>query len=79
MVVGVNNSIKAALGYFPTVSATADILFPLMWQAVAYLEQAGLRVSTLCSIVNLVNCNNSFIYTYDTGPRCSNVMMIDWS
>ena len=45
MIVGVNNNIKQALGYFATQTATSDVLFPLLWTAVALVEQAGLKVS----------------------------------
>jgi len=44
MAMGINSGIKASLGFFPTITATGDVLYPLMWQAVAYLEQAGLKV-----------------------------------
>ena len=44
MAVGINNNIKMSLGYFPTKSATSDVLYPLLWQAVGYVEQSGLKV-----------------------------------
>ena len=55
MVVGLNSPIKMAIGHFPTRTLTADVLYPLMWSAVAYLElSAGLKVvltrSTYCMI-----------------------------
>lgn len=46
MIVGYNNNIKMSLGYFATQSATSDVLYPLLWQAVALLEQQGLKVSS---------------------------------
>ena len=45
MAVGINNNLQVSLGYFATHTATSDMLFPLMWEAVAYLEQQGLKVS----------------------------------
>ena len=45
MVVGVNTSLKMSLGFFSTRTVTADALYPLLWQAVGYLEHScGLKV-----------------------------------
>ena len=44
MAKGINNNLQQSLGYFATQTATSDMLFPLMWEAVAYLEQQGLKV-----------------------------------
>lgn len=38
LVVGVTSNVKMSLGYFPTRTATADQLFPLLWKAVGLLE-----------------------------------------
>lgn len=38
MVVGITSNIKMSIGYFPTRTATADEIFPLLWQAVGLLE-----------------------------------------
>lgn len=38
MVVGVTSNIKMAICYFPTRTATADEIFPLLWKAVGLLE-----------------------------------------
>lgn len=42
--VGINSNIKMSLGYFGTTSATADELYPLFWEAVAFVEAVGLKV-----------------------------------
>ena len=51
MAKGINNNLQQSLGYFATRTATSDMLFPLMWEAVAYLEQQGLKVSSASSNV----------------------------
>ena len=38
MVVGITSNIKMSIGYFPTRTATADEIFPLLWKAVGLLE-----------------------------------------
>ena len=42
--VGVNNNLKVSLGYFATRCATAEVLFVLLWDAIALLEQQGVKV-----------------------------------
>ena len=59
MAVGVNNNLKQSLGYFGTQTATSDVLYPLLWEAVAYLEQQGLKVFDYS--VNLT-CGCGLIY-----------------
>jgi len=38
MVVGITSNIKMSIGYFPTRTATADQLFPAIWQAIGLIE-----------------------------------------
>lgn len=38
MVVGMSSDIKMSIGYFPTRTATADEIFPLLWSAIGLLE-----------------------------------------
>ena len=38
MVVGLASNLKQTIGFFGTRGATADILYPLVWKAVGYLE-----------------------------------------
>lgn len=47
-VVGINSTLSMSMGYFPTKSATAADLFPLLWEAVGLLETVcGLKVITV--------------------------------
>lgn len=49
MVVGITNNIKTSVGYFPTRTATADHIFPHLWNAIGLLETVcNLKVS-ICS------------------------------
>ena len=43
-VVGINSNLKISLGFFGTRTATADVLYPLFWQAVGCLEECGPKV-----------------------------------
>lgn len=43
-IVGINSNVKMSLGYFGTRSASADQLYPLFWQAVEFVEEAGFQV-----------------------------------
>lgn len=38
MVVGINSTFKMSMGFFATKTVTADELYPLLWQAIGYLE-----------------------------------------
>lgn len=38
MVVGITSNIKMSVGYFPTRTATADEIFPLLWRAIGLIE-----------------------------------------
>lgn len=44
MAVGVKNNMTLSLGYLVTQIATSYILFPLLWQVVADVEQQCLKV-----------------------------------
>ena len=44
MVRGIFTSLEFPYGQFPTRDASADTLFPIVWDAVAQLERAGLKV-----------------------------------
>ncbi len=47
MVVGINSHIKKSIAHFGTRTGTSDELFPLFWQAIAYLEMVCLlKVNT---------------------------------
>ena len=44
MVRGIFTDLEFPYAHFPTRDASADTLFPIVWDAVAQLEQAGLKV-----------------------------------
>ena len=44
MIVGVNNHIKKVTSYYATRTATSDMLYPLLWENVAYIENTGFKV-----------------------------------
>ena len=43
MVRGIFSSLKFPYAHFPTKGASADTIFPLIWEAVMNLEDCGLR------------------------------------
>ena len=43
-VVGINSTINMSLGFVGTISANADELYPLFWQAIGVVEETGLKV-----------------------------------
>ena len=50
MVVGLASNLKQTIGFFGTRGATADVLYPLVWKAVGYLETyVGLKVISVVS------------------------------
>ncbi|XP_038062325.1 uncharacterized protein LOC119732793 [Patiria miniata] len=49
MVRGIFSSLRAPVAYFPTTGITGDQLYPCMWEAVLWLETAGLQVRGLVS------------------------------
>ncbi|PVD20611.1 hypothetical protein C0Q70_18768 [Pomacea canaliculata] len=42
-VVGINSHLNMSIGFFGTWSTTADVLYPLFWQAVGVIEGCGLK------------------------------------
>lgn len=45
-IVGLNSKLSVSLGFFPTKAASADQLYPKLWQAIGLLELVcGLKVS----------------------------------
>lgn len=43
-VVGMNSSLKMSIGYFGTKNSKADELYQLLWAAIGFVEECGLKV-----------------------------------
>ena len=67
MVVGVNTNLKMSVGFFSTKTATADALFPLLWQVVGYLEMSC-KLKVIASTSDKATPNQRLYRLHGQGP-----------
>src|SRR5277367_1476556 len=65
MVRGLTSNIKCAIAHFPVESSTADMLYSIIWEAIYYLENIGIKV--LCVTADGASCNHKFIKMNNNG------------
>ena len=69
MIVGLASDLKQTIGYFGTRGATADILYPLIWKAIGYLE-VYVRLKVILMVSDKASPNQRFyrIHKNDKDP-----------